>query len=428
MWGISVLSSGIFQIADHTAAAGRIQISTTGRTTLYSTDPYPLYANGTTHCLFGQANNQRVYSIGTQSSSWVVRDDSAGGAVRFEVDVNGGVHAYNALYSQGGNAQFLLQDRSTGGHWATWSSDGQSNTFYSGAVNNGYIFQYNTSGNFWMAGIPIVCNASLAIMQITARIQAGGDVRTLGDFHFGYGSERGYLQGLGDGTIYCSKYFRVNGHVRSEGYAFDQSGGSGLIWYGSGNIYMNRQLNMQNNSLEYVWDAHIAHLYLGGPGDLDATHHLTAADAGVSIGGRLLVGGMGIRYENLSSTAHFYAFGYESLITVWIDGAYWFAIPPSSSDERLKTNIVPSEIDALGLVNQLEMIEFDRTMLGDTKHFKSGVRGQQLEQIMPDTVVKGAANGHIPEQIEVDTLALCGYMLKAIQQLSAKVATLEGGV
>jgi hypothetical protein len=289
LWGLAVLGDGTdrFGIADHSGGAWRLLIDTTGKHEINTHfQAYPLWinANNSDYCLIRYNSSQRQWDAGANDSRWLVRDESAGGVVRFAVDASGNTNIYNDLW------------------------------------------------------------------------------------------------------------------------------------------FPNR------TSVYNIWDLFTLQLYFGSPGDYGRQMTSIPGGEGIQTNVRLAIGDIGIRFDRLGSTAQWYSFGYEGMITVWINGGYWFGIPPSSSDERLKTNIIPSEIDALSLINQLEMIEFDRSDLGQTKHFKVGVRGQQLDELMSDTVFKGRHDAPIPDQIQVDNLALSGYMLKAIQQLTQRLEALEGGV
>jgi hypothetical protein len=204
----------------------------------------------------------------------------------------------------------------------------------------------------------------------------------------------------------------------------------------NGNTEIMNDLWMVNRTSVYnVWDLFTYQLYISSPGDYN--RKITNVDGhfyfdgGAAGGTGIKTGGPGIEYSRHGPG--FWSFVYnQGYLAVILNNTFWFNISPASSDERLKSNIVASEIDALGLINQLEMIEFDKSdgspMGGPSKHFKVGVRGQQIEQIMPDTVMKGPVDAPIPGQIQIDVLALNGYMLKAIQQLTQRLEALEGGV
>lgn len=84
----------------------------------------------------------------------------------------------------------------------------------------------------------------------------------------------------------------------------------------------------------------------------------------------------------------------------------------TSSDARLKTNIQDTTIDALSVINQIEMKEFDWIESG--KHENIGMIAQQLQTIAPDLVTEDSLTG----KLSIKTNKFIPYLIKAIQQLS----------
>ena len=99
----------------------------------------------------------------------------------------------------------------------------------------------------------------------------------------------------------------------------------------------------------------------------------------------------------------------------------------STSDIRLKTNIEDAGIEALPIVNRMKVRAFDWTDGRKDIHQSIGVIADELEKIDRRLSVGGgyAEDGSINYK-SVDTLYLCGYLLKAIQELSAEVKALKG--
>lgn len=94
------------------------------------------------------------------------------------------------------------------------------------------------------------------------------------------------------------------------------------------------------------------------------------------------------------------------------------AIINSSSDVRMKTNIIDSEINAVNILNQIEMKSFDwRT---DNKHEDIGIIAQQLQEILPDLVYED----ELTTKLSIQPIKFIPYLIKAIQELSAKI---DGG-
>ena len=98
----------------------------------------------------------------------------------------------------------------------------------------------------------------------------------------------------------------------------------------------------------------------------------------------------------------------------------------STSDIRLKENIRPSTVDALALVEQMQVREFDWKR--DGKHQPIGFVADELEQLDPDLALGGGydEDGNMDEK-QVNTYQLAVYLAKAVQQLKAEIDTLKRG-
>lgn len=100
----------------------------------------------------------------------------------------------------------------------------------------------------------------------------------------------------------------------------------------------------------------------------------------------------------------------------------------SSSDIRLKKNVKPSTVAALALIDKIKVREFDWTDDREDKHQIIGMIADELEKIDPRFAVGGGFDENGLMSIKsVDTFYLVGYLVKAVQELSAKVKTLEKG-
>jgi hypothetical protein len=86
------------------------------------------------------------------------------------------------------------------------------------------------------------------------------------------------------------------------------------------------------------------------------------------------------------------------------DGANQIFFPAAYSDERLKTNIQPTQVDALAALAAVEVVEYDWTEEGltharrspDRQRVKIGVVAQRVQQQIPEMVL------HQPEQAATD--------------------------
>lgn len=83
----------------------------------------------------------------------------------------------------------------------------------------------------------------------------------------------------------------------------------------------------------------------------------------------------------------------------------------TSSDARLKTNITDSSVNALSLLNQIDIKEFD--WIKSKEHTNVGIIAQQLQKIIPELVQTNPNNGRL--SIKSDNFI--PYLIKAIQEL-----------
>jgi len=128
------------------------------------------------------------------------------------------------------------------------------------------------------------------------------------------------------------------------------------------------------------------------------------------------------------------------------DGGNQIFFPAAYSDERLKTNIQPTQVDALAAIAAVEVVEYDWTEEGltharrapDRQRVQIGVVAQRVQQQIPEMVL------HQPEQTATDTMGATPaswnikpdeavpYLIRAIQQqqelivaLTARLAAVE---
>ena len=95
-----------------------------------------------------------------------------------------------------------------------------------------------------------------------------------------------------------------------------------------------------------------------------------------------------------------------------------------TSDIGYKENVTTIK-DGLGIVNQLNPVTFD--WKNKDKGSSAGVIAQELEKILPDLVYGENYDESKPDIMgkSVTTSGLVGYLIKAVQELSAKVEALE---
>jgi len=93
---------------------------------------------------------------------------------------------------------------------------------------------------------------------------------------------------------------------------------------------------------------------------------------------------------------------------------YWI---DKSSDRRLKENIAPTTINALAIINKLDMVEFD--FIKDKKHEEIGLIAQEVEKIIPQAISRDPESED--SYLHIDYTAFVPYLIKAIQELNQKL-------
>lgn len=100
-------------------------------------------------------------------------------------------------------------------------------------------------------------------------------------------------------------------------------------------------------------------------------------------------------------------------------------ISVSASDIRLKDNVHDCEVDALEIINQIKMRSFDWN--NGRGHQDIGMVADEIESLDARLTLGGGEDedGN-PIYKSVDTFYLVGYLVKAVQELSAEVERLRG--
>lgn len=91
------------------------------------------------------------------------------------------------------------------------------------------------------------------------------------------------------------------------------------------------------------------------------------------------------------------------------------------SDERVKENIIPSTINGLDIINNLELIQFK--FKNNPHVHKIGFRAQQAETVFPDMVSED--NNKLESRKYTSKAALIPVLVKAIQELAERLDTIE---
>jgi len=93
------------------------------------------------------------------------------------------------------------------------------------------------------------------------------------------------------------------------------------------------------------------------------------------------------------------------------------------SDERMKINIVDSELDALGFLDILKVVDFDWKSEQTRKGRMTGLIAQQVDKIYPQYVKKPENEEDVGWAVEYS--AMVPVLIKAIKELQEKIKVLE---
>jgi hypothetical protein len=117
------------------------------------------------------------------------------------------------------------------------------------------------------------------------------------------------------------------------------------------------------------------------------------------------------------------------------DGGNQIFFPAAYSDERLKTNIQPTQVDALAAIAAVEVVEYDWNedgltighMHSELKHVEIGVIGQQAVEHVPEMFEGGPVhlpNGDTEYRMTFHPEKAVPYLIRAIQQQQELIVAL----
>ena len=171
-----------------------------------------------------------------------------------------------------------------------------------------------------------------------------------------------------------------------------------------------------NNWIDYVDGFHVT----GGYGLGGGTKYIAGFRNGTNSNdahGILIHAG----YSTNNGTTHFITFKDSGSGTVGhiqtVSGNLQLV---NTSDERLKKNIRDSEWDALNIINNSRVRDFEWKDGGHT--MKGGFIAQELKEVWPDAVTEPT---EIDDRYHVGTTYFIPMLVKAVQELTAKVTALE---
>lgn len=109
------------------------------------------------------------------------------------------------------------------------------------------------------------------------------------------------------------------------------------------------------------------------------------------------------------------------------DGGYRYDVPVWSwdfvkfknqiekqSDRKLKTNIRPTEVSAVDLINRLDLMQYD--WKSDGSHEQIGLIAQELREVLPELTTE------YDDALRIKYIDFIPYLLKAVQELSKEGA------
>lgn len=211
-----------------------------------------------------------------------------------------------------------------------------------------------------------------------------------------------------DGTLYYKTYTDENNYT---GFLFNKDGISFVEWAngvetitpGIVNFTADRTY-INNNVYVYGWEGKARRKPVTSASD--AGSRIDYIGAGTGTTGGKEYRRVAVRGQWGSTTENYYATDYVYTNT-------------GVSDIRLKDNVVDSEVNALEIVNQMQVRQFDWKKGG---HQNIGFVADELEEIDPNLALGGGydENGEMDIK-QINTSYLLNYAIKAIQELSATI-------
>jgi hypothetical protein len=152
----------------------------------------------------------------------------------------------------------------------------------------------------------------------------------------------------------------------------------------------------------------------------------------------------GIHYQNLSGLGQTNSIGFvwsapiSGFVGVSVDGGGAFYSIPNGSDERMKTDIVPSTYDCLATVNRMPLYQFrwkdiadphklaEARARDDATVYPVGFIAQELSKVYPEGVLAGdRTQEKLGQMWQIETNVMLATLTGAIQQLTERVRRLE---
>lgn len=211
-----------------------------------------------------------------------------------------------------------------------------------------------------------------------------------------------------DGTLYYKTYTDENNYT---GFLFNKNGISFVEWANGVETITPGIINftadrtyINNNVYVYGWEGKTRRKPVTSASDAGSRVDYIGTGTGTTGGKEYRR--VAVRGQWGSTTENYYATDYVYTNT-------------GVSDIRLKDNVVDSEVNALEIVNQMQVRQFDWKKGG---HQNIGFVADELEEIDPNLALGGGydENGEMDIK-QINTPYLLNYAIKAIQELSATI-------
>ena len=247
------------------------------------------------------------------------------------------------------------------------------------------------------ASVETTGNGNQGVVKINAdKVDISGVLSAysgkIGAFSIGRNTHSGYGQ-----WITGVNHFNIG---ISDGTNGDEGTAIWVNWGDKWNVEGKQSWYVMNNGAMIVNNrANINALYVTG--DSYFARRLRAQGDGVDVGG---------------SDVYGTASGIGTSVIWWsqIDD-----VKSSVSDERLKTNVNPTKVNALETLNNIEMVEFN--WIKDGEFEKIGAIAQQVQSVEETLVVNDTSDKNNPsDYLRISYYNCIPYLIKAIQELSTE--------
>ena len=264
----------------------------------------------------------------------------------------------------------------------------------------------DASQNVGIGTTPSAWGASYKAVQTSAGSMAGYSTTSFDLYGNAYDSSAGTwkYQNSGSGATRYAQYngqhqwYNAPSGTAGNAVTFTQA----MTLDSSGSLLINRTSNIRGAMLEIT---------------AKGSGYTSGISTDVSVAGNV---NYEARYTGTSGTSYFGYFIYNGSVVGSITSTGSVTLYNTTSDQRLKENIVDAGSGLDKLAN-VKVRSFDWKTNQEKTDF--GVVAQELFEVAPECVTVGTdkEDGSIDKPWSVDTSALVPAMIKAIQELNAKV-------